>query len=82
MGVQLVSPTRALDLGVIYDLTPTDHIPYVCSLGYNDSFISDTITADVKRELCDGGEDQGLKVGSDLGQPTRMKNSSVYGILN
>lgn len=35
-----VHPNRALDLGLVYDLTVDDYLNYLCSLGYNSSTIA------------------------------------------
>ncbi|KOM32657.1 hypothetical protein LR48_Vigan01g221300 [Vigna angularis] len=32
-----VSPSRANDPGLVYDITPDDYIPYLCGLGYSDT---------------------------------------------
>ncbi|KAE9597726.1 hypothetical protein Lal_00041472 [Lupinus albus] len=34
-----VSPSRANDPGLIYDIQPDDYIPYLCGLGYSDSHV-------------------------------------------
>lgn len=35
-GAGHVSPSKATDPGLIYDLSPKDYIPYLCGLGYTD----------------------------------------------
>lgn len=40
MGAGIVNPIKAIDPGLIYDLTPEDYIPYLCSLGYRDADIT------------------------------------------
>ncbi|KAF9614893.1 hypothetical protein IFM89_020990 [Coptis chinensis] len=32
-----VNPTRANDPGLVYDIQPSDYIPYLCGLGYTDT---------------------------------------------
>ncbi|XP_010920352.2 subtilisin-like protease 4 [Elaeis guineensis] len=43
MGAGHVNPLKANDPGLIYDLQPSDYIPYLCGLGYTDKQVS-TIT--------------------------------------
>ncbi|XP_026663976.2 subtilisin-like protease 4 [Phoenix dactylifera] len=43
MGAGHVNPLKANDPGLIYDLQPSDYIPYLCGLGYTDKQVS-TVT--------------------------------------
>ncbi|KAJ3680493.1 hypothetical protein LUZ60_016771 [Juncus effusus] len=43
MGSGHVDPSKAMDPGLVYDLTPEDYIPYLCSLGYTDRDIATII---------------------------------------
>lgn len=52
MGAGLVNPTKALDPGLVYDLTADDLVPYICGLGYNDSFVNDMIAQPLKNVTC------------------------------
>jgi hypothetical protein len=43
LGAGFVNPTKALSPGLVYNLTATDYIPYLCGLGYNDHEINSII---------------------------------------
>uniref|UniRef100_J3LVS0 Subtilisin-like protease n=1 Tax=Oryza brachyantha TaxID=4533 RepID=J3LVS0_ORYBR len=67
MGAGLVNPTKALDPGLVYDLTAEDLIPYICGLGYNDSFVNDMIAQPMQNVSCA----QSKKIqGKDLNYPS------------
>ena len=40
MGAGHVNPADATDPGLIYDLHPSDYVPYLCSLGYTDDEVT------------------------------------------
>ncbi|KAL3497473.1 hypothetical protein ACH5RR_040205 [Cinchona calisaya] len=48
VGAGHVSPSRAIDPGLIYDIKPDDYIPYLCGLGYKDKNIATIIGKTVK----------------------------------
>ncbi|XP_062184660.1 subtilisin-like protease 4 [Phragmites australis] len=52
MGAGLVNPTKALDPGLVYNLSALDYIPYVCGLGYNDSYVNDIIAQPLQNVSC------------------------------
>ena len=69
MGAGLVNPTRALDPGLVYDLTPADYLPYVCGLGYNENFVNDIIAQPMMNVSCATAR----KIeGKDLNYPSIM----------
>ncbi|MBA0560501.1 hypothetical protein Golob_017393 [Gossypium lobatum] len=39
-GAGHVQPNLAMDPGLVYDLTPTDYLNFLCTLGYNETLIS------------------------------------------
>ncbi|KAL1143472.1 hypothetical protein V6Z11_A11G162900 [Gossypium hirsutum] len=39
-GAGHVQPNLAMDPGLVYDLTPTDYLNFLCALGYNETLIS------------------------------------------
>ena len=39
-GAGHVSPNRAMDPGLVYDLTTTDYLNFLCSIGYNSTQLS------------------------------------------
>lgn len=43
MGAGHVDPHKAMDPGLVYDLTPEDYINYLCGLGYNDTDVNAVI---------------------------------------
>lgn len=43
MGAGYVNPSRAVDPGLIYDLSPNDYIPYLCGLGYGDDGVKEIV---------------------------------------
>ncbi|TVU28786.1 hypothetical protein EJB05_20319, partial [Eragrostis curvula] len=43
LGAGFVNPTKALSPGLVYNLSATDYIPYLCGLGYNDHEINSII---------------------------------------
>ena len=47
-GAGQVSPARALDPDMVYDLTYEDYIGYLCGLGYNDTEVSWTASEPVQ----------------------------------
>ncbi|CAM0908385.1 unnamed protein product [Alopecurus aequalis] len=69
MGAGLVNPTRALDPGLVYDLTPTDYLPYICGLGYNANFVNDIIAQPMMNVSC---ETLRKIQGKDLNYPSIM----------
>ncbi|WZZ59844.1 hypothetical protein YC2023_059951 [Brassica napus] len=57
-GGGLVNPEKAAEPGLIYDMGPKDYILYLCSVGYNDSSISQlvgkgTVCTDQKPSVLD-----------------------------
>uniref|UniRef100_A0A7N0TXR3 Subtilisin-like protease n=1 Tax=Kalanchoe fedtschenkoi TaxID=63787 RepID=A0A7N0TXR3_KALFE len=38
-GAGHVRPNRAMDPGLVYDLTPSDYLNFLCALGYNETLI-------------------------------------------
>ncbi|KAF0892389.1 hypothetical protein E2562_015462 [Oryza meyeriana var. granulata] len=67
MGAGLVNPTKALDPGLVYDLTAEDLVPYICGLGYNDSFVNEIIAQPMQNVSCA----QSKKIeGKDLNYPS------------
>ncbi|PKA64507.1 Subtilisin-like protease SDD1 [Apostasia shenzhenica] len=48
MGAGMVNPVRAMDPGLVYDITLDDYKRYVCSLGYNDRQATLTIGEQTK----------------------------------
>lgn len=67
MGSGIVNPTKALDPGLIYDLSPHDYLTYVCGLGYNDSFVNDIIAQPLQNVSC---ASSGKIEGKDLNYPS------------
>ncbi|KAF3340033.1 subtilisin-like protease SDD1 [Carex littledalei] len=51
MGAGHVDPKKALNPGLVYDITPEEYIWYLCGLGYNDDQI-ETIIHPVPRVKC------------------------------
>ncbi|KAJ3684977.1 hypothetical protein LUZ61_014141 [Rhynchospora tenuis] len=43
MGAGHVNPKKALDPGLVYDITPEEYIPFFCGLGYTDDEIETLI---------------------------------------
>uniref|UniRef100_A0A453J6V8 Subtilisin-like protease n=1 Tax=Aegilops tauschii subsp. strangulata TaxID=200361 RepID=A0A453J6V8_AEGTS len=43
MGAGYVNPSRAVDPGLVYDLSPNDYIPYLCGLGYGDDGVKEIV---------------------------------------
>ncbi|KAL6634886.1 hypothetical protein ACP70R_027557 [Stipagrostis hirtigluma subsp. patula] len=43
LGAGFVNPMKALSPGLVYNLTATDYIPYLCGLGYTDHEINSII---------------------------------------
>ncbi|KAJ3680495.1 hypothetical protein LUZ60_016773 [Juncus effusus] len=43
MGSGHVDPKKAVDPGLIYDITPEDYIKYICGVGFKDSYVDKTI---------------------------------------
>ncbi|KAL6911792.1 hypothetical protein ACP4OV_000597 [Aristida adscensionis] len=43
LGAGFVNPVKALSPGLVYNLTATDYIPYLCGLGYTDHAINSII---------------------------------------
>ncbi|KAI4372202.1 hypothetical protein MLD38_010466 [Melastoma candidum] len=43
IGSGHVNPLKANDPGLVYDITPDDYIPYICSLGYTDQQVSTVV---------------------------------------
>jgi subtilisin family serine protease len=43
MGAGLMNSTKALDPGLIYDISPMEYVSYVCGLGYEDNFANEII---------------------------------------
>ena len=39
-GAGYLSPNRAMDPGLVYDLTTTDYLNVLCSIGYNATQLS------------------------------------------
>ncbi|OEL25623.1 Subtilisin-like protease SBT1.8 [Dichanthelium oligosanthes] len=67
MGSGIVNPTKALDPGLIYDLSTKDYLPYICGLGYNDSFVNDIIAQPLQNVSCASS----IKIeGKDLNYPS------------
>ncbi|TVU07383.1 hypothetical protein EJB05_47436, partial [Eragrostis curvula] len=52
MGAGLVNPTKALDPGLIYDLTAMDYISFVCGLGYDDNYVNEIIAQPMQNVSC------------------------------
>ena len=52
MGSGIVNPTKALDPGLLYDLSGMDYIPYICGLGYNDTFVNEIIAQPLQNVSC------------------------------
>ncbi|CAD6264145.1 unnamed protein product [Miscanthus lutarioriparius] len=52
MGSGIVNPTKALDPGLLYDLSGLDYIPYICGLGYNDTFVNEIIAQPLRNVSC------------------------------
>lgn len=52
MGAGLVNPTKALDPGLVYDLTAQDYVSYVCGLGYDDNFVNEIIAQPMRNVSC------------------------------
>ncbi|WVZ84164.1 hypothetical protein U9M48_031223 [Paspalum notatum var. saurae] len=67
MGAGIVNPTKALDPGLIYDLSGLDYIPYVCGLGYNDTFVNEIIAQPLQNVTC---ASSGRIEGKDLNYPS------------
>ncbi|XP_039771785.1 subtilisin-like protease 4 [Panicum virgatum] len=67
MGSGIVNPTKALDPGLIYDLTTNDYLRYICGLGYNDSFVNDIIAQPLRNASC---ATSGKIEGKDLNYPS------------
>ncbi|PVH66758.1 hypothetical protein PAHAL_1G339200 [Panicum hallii] len=40
MGAGLVNPAKAIDPGMVYDISPEEYIPYLCGLGYTDDQVN------------------------------------------
>lgn len=47
-GAGHVNPSKANDPGLVYDLKPTDYIPYLCGLDYNDEQVGLILKQQVK----------------------------------
>lgn len=52
MGSGIVNPTKALDPGLIYDLSALDYTTYICGLGYNDNFVNEIIAQPLQNVSC------------------------------
>jgi hypothetical protein len=46
LGTGHVNPKRALDPGLVYNMTATDYVPYLCGLNYTDQKVSTIIYPD------------------------------------
>ncbi|CAN6279470.1 unnamed protein product [Urochloa humidicola] len=40
MGAGLVDAARAVDPGLVYDISPEEYVPYLCGLGYTDDQVN------------------------------------------
>ncbi|KAL6650433.1 hypothetical protein ACP70R_009358 [Stipagrostis hirtigluma subsp. patula] len=69
MGAGLVNPTRALEPGLVYDLSVRDYVPYVCGLGYPDNYVNEIITQPMQNVSC---AQVGKIAGKDLNYPSFM----------
>ncbi|CAL5018134.1 unnamed protein product [Urochloa decumbens] len=67
MGSGIVNPTKALDPGLVYDLSTREYLTYVCGLGYNDSFVNDIIAQPLQNVSCASA---GKIQGKDLNYPS------------
>jgi subtilisin family serine protease len=67
MGSGIVNPTKALDPGLIYDLSTHEYLTYICGLGYNDSFVNDIIAQPLQNVSC---ASSGKIEGKDLNYPS------------
>ncbi|KAF8752681.1 hypothetical protein HU200_011921 [Digitaria exilis] len=67
MGSGIVNATKALDPGLVYDLSTHDYLTYVCGLGYNDSFVNDIIAQPLQNASC---ASSGKIEGKDLNYPS------------
>jgi len=43
MGAGLVNAAKAIDPGMVYDISPEEYIPYLCGLGYTDDQVNQII---------------------------------------
>ncbi|EXB36977.1 Subtilisin-like protease [Morus notabilis] len=48
-----VDPSRALDPGLIYDMSVTDYVGFLCSIGYSSKLISIFFTQTVSPKICE-----------------------------
>ncbi|BAF09579.1 subtilisin-like protease 1 [Oryza sativa Japonica Group] len=43
LGAGFINPTKAMNPGLVYDLTAQDYVPFLCGLGYSDHEVSSII---------------------------------------
>lgn len=51
-GAGHVNPNKAMDPGLVYDLTRTDYLNFICSLGYNESQTMLLFTKELQNYKC------------------------------
>ncbi|XP_006647650.1 subtilisin-like protease 4 [Oryza brachyantha] len=43
LGAGVINPTKAMNPGLVYDLSAADYVPFMCALGYSDHEVSSII---------------------------------------
>ncbi|KAL6839774.1 hypothetical protein ACP4OV_030462 [Aristida adscensionis] len=69
MGAGVVNAARALDPGLVYDMSVEEYVPYVCGLGYPDNYVNEIITQPLQNVSCAG---VAKVAGRDLNYPSFM----------